>query len=125
MVNCMNRLSGSIKYILVFALATFFVACKGKKKIQKQETQVVAAPDSTNSDKCKLDFKSGKVLANHVEENELDFKYVAAKLNCELTLDNEDHSFNVSLRCRKDSVIWMSISKLGIPAARAIITKDS
>ncbi|HEY1038467.1 MAG TPA: DUF4292 domain-containing protein [Bacteroidia bacterium] len=121
----MNRLSGSIKYILIFVLAIFFVSCKGKKKIQKQETPVAVAPDSTNSDKCKLDFKSGKVLAKYMRENELDFKYASAKLKCELTLDNEDHSFTVSLRCRKDSVIWISISKLGIEAARALITKDS
>jgi hypothetical protein len=86
---------------------------------------VVVTPDSTESDKCKLDFKSGKVLAKNMEENELDFKYVNAKFSCDLTLDNEDHSFNVSVRCRKDSVIWMSISKLGIEAMRALITKDS
>lgn len=125
MVNCTSRLSGSIKYILVLVLAVFFASCKGKKKIQKQETPVVVAPDSTNSDKCKLDFKSGKVLAKYMRENELDFKYAEAKFNCELTLDNEDHSFNVNVRCRKDSVIWLSISKLGIPAARALITKDT
>ena len=123
--NCMNRFSSTVKCIGIIALTIFFVACKGKKKAQKQDTQVVVAPDSTASDKCKLDFKSGKVLAKHIQENELDFTYATAKFNCDLTLDNEDHSFNVSVRCRKDSVIWMSISKLGIDAARALITKDS
>lgn len=123
--NCMNRFSYTVKYTSIIVFAVFFVACKGKKKVQKQETPVVITPDSTSSDKCKLDFKSGKVLAKHIQENELDFTYATAKFNCELVLDNEDHSFNVSVRCRKDSVIWMSISKLGIDAARALITKDS
>lgn len=121
----MNRLLYTMKMVSIIVLTFLFIACKGKKKAQKQDTPLVVAPDSTTSDKCKLDFKSGKVLAKHIQENELDFKYAAAKFNCELTLDNEDHSFNVSVRCRKDSVIWMSISKLGIDAARALITKDS
>jgi len=111
--------------LLLICLSIGFVSCKSKKKAKAAETPVVVAIDSTVSDKCKLDFKSGKVLAKHMKEKELDFTYAAAKFNCELTLDNEDHSFNVSVRCRKDSVIWMSISKLGIDAARALITKDS
>lgn len=102
-------------------------SCKNKKQITKTESQPVTAipTDSTTSDKCKIDFKSGKVLAKYLKENELDFNYAAAKFNCNLNFDNEEHSFNVSVRCRKDSVIWMSISKLGIDAARALITKDT
>jgi len=121
----MNKLSLTKIFILLICISTFAFSCKSKKKAKAVETPIVVAVDSTVSDKCKLDFKSGKVLAKHMKEKELDFTYAAAKFNCELTLDNEDHSFNVSVRCRKDSVIWMSISKLGIDAARALITKDS
>lgn len=60
-----------------------------------------------------------------MKENELDYTYASAKLSCELTVDGEENSFQVNIRCRKDSVIWMSISKLGIDAARVLITKDS
>lgn len=120
-------MSKLISYKICAALFIAVVAlgsCKTRKKLDKIEP-IVVLPDSTGTDKCKLDFKSGKVLAKHIMENEFDFTYVIAKFNCELALDNEDHSFNVSVRCRKDSVIWMSISKLGIDAARALITKDS
>ena len=72
-----------------------------------------------------MDFKSGKALSKRMYENQLDFKYASAKFNCQLTIDSEEHSFNVTVRCRKDSVIWLSISKLGIDAARVLITKDS
>lgn len=109
--------------LLLVAGMFLFSNCKHKKNIQ--QNPVVALPDSTESDKCKLDFKTAKVLVKHMEENELDFSYATAKFACDLTLDNEDHSFSVSVRCKKDSVIWMSISKLGIEAARALITKDS
>lgn len=121
----MNKDSFTKIFILLICISTFAFSCKSKKKAKATETPVVVAVDSTISDKCKLDFKSGKVLAKHMKEKELDFMHASAKFNCELTLDNEDHSFNVSVRCRKDSVIWMSISKLGIDAARALITKDS
>lgn len=118
-----NLFSNKILFVLL-ALTITFASCKTRKKITTVEP-VVVLPDSIATDKCKMDFKSGKVLAKHIKENEFDFTYVTSKFNCDLTLDNEDHSFNVSVRCRKDSVIWMSISKLGIDAARALITKDS
>jgi len=115
-------------YSLLVALLIFTsYSCKHKKQLTKTEIQppVVIVTDTTANDKCKMDFKSGKVLAKYLKENELDFNYAAAKFNCNLNFDNEEHSFNVSVRCRKDSVIWLSISKLGIDAARALITRDT
>ncbi len=101
-------------------------SCKRHKNIQKQETPVVTQlpPDSLN-DKCKLDYKNGKALTNLLKTNELDFSYATGKFACELTVDGEEHSFTVSVKCRKDSVIWLSISKLGIEAARVLIKRDT
>jgi hypothetical protein len=90
----MNKDSFTKIFILLICVSTFAFSCKSKKKAKATETAVVVAIDSTASDKCKLDFKSGKVLAKHMKEKELDFTYASAKFNCELTLDNEDHSFN-------------------------------
>ncbi|MGZ3903083.1 MAG: DUF4292 domain-containing protein [Bacteroidia bacterium] len=72
-----------------------------------------------------MDFKNGRALGKRMNESELDYAFASAKFNCELKMDSDEHSFNVSVRTRKDSVIWMSISKLGIEAARVLITKDS
>jgi hypothetical protein len=111
-------------FILVCSLS--FFGCKSKKKITQTEGkhEIIAHNDTIN-EKCHLDYKSGKVLTKYVKENELDFIFANAKFNCDLSIDSEEHSFNVSVRCRKDSVIWMTISKLGIDAARVLITKDS
>ena len=114
----MSRL---IAHILIFMLAVFFISCKHKKAIVKEPVTVV----DTTKEKCRMDFKNGKALSKRMNENELDYIYASAKFNCELTLDGDEHSFNVTVRTRKDSVIWMSISKLGIDAARVLITKDS
>lgn len=108
-----------ISILLAFVLISF--SCKSKKGIMKQDTAVV----DTTVEKCRMDFKTGKALSKRMNDSELDFTYASAKFSCELTIDSEEHSFNVSVRCRKDSVIWLSISKLGIDAARVIITKDT
>ncbi|HKC69172.1 MAG TPA: DUF4292 domain-containing protein [Bacteroidia bacterium] len=113
-----------LKYIpvsvfLLLALAT--TSCKSKKNIAKQDIPAI----DTTVEKCRMDFKTGKALSKRMYDSELDFMYASAKFSCELTIDSEEHSFNVSVRCRKDSVIWLSISKLGIDAARVLITKDS
>jgi len=107
--------------ILILSLPVIFISCKPKKHLAKKPITVV----DTTSEKCRMDFKNGKALSKRMNENELDYTYASAKFNCELTLDGEEHSFNVTVRTRKDSVIWMSISKLGIDAARVLITKDS
>src|ERR1700751_2902708 len=110
-----------IFYISFALLLTAISSCRHKKAVPKQPVTVI----DTTTEKCRMDFKNGKALSRRMNENELDYTYASAKFNCELTLDGEEHSFNVTVRTRKDSVIWMSISKLGIDAARVLITKDT
>jgi len=112
-----------LKILLPFLLFAITAAsCKSKKNLAKHNPVTVV---DTTSEKCKMDFKSGKSLSKLMNDSELNFRYASAKFSCQLTLDSEEHSFNVSVRCRKDSVIWLSISKLGIDAARVLITKDT
>ena len=105
---------------LLFAITT--TSCKSKRNLAKHNPVTVV--DAT-SEKCRMDFKSGKTLSKLMNDSELNFTYASARFSCQLTLDSEEHSFNVTVRCRKDSVIWLSISKLGIDAARILITKDT
>jgi hypothetical protein len=113
-----------VQRIIIYILLAFSLAlsssCRHKKELARQPVAV-----DTTSEKCKMDFKSGRALSNRMYQSELDYTYASAKFSCELTIDGEEHSFSVSVRTRKDSVIWMSISKLGIDAARVLITKDT
>ncbi|MBC7863610.1 MAG: DUF4292 domain-containing protein [Bacteroidia bacterium] len=110
-----------------------FISCKGKKKLQKTDTPIVknndttlVLPDSTTEYvKCKMDYKNGKALKRLMEDKELDYKTVVAKFSCEMNMDNDDNSFSVAVRSRKDSVIWLNISKGPVDALRMLITKDS
>jgi hypothetical protein len=108
----------SLKLYVRFALlalivsATFY-SCKSHKKI------------SLNNGKCLLDFKNAHTLASNLKKNEFRFDRINAKLSAEAEIDSTSASFSVSLRMKKDSIIWMSLSKLGIEGARVLITKDS
>ncbi|MFD2935771.1 DUF4292 domain-containing protein [Spirosoma flavum] len=57
---------------------------------------------------------------------EIDFRYLTAKSKISFKSHQQDiDNANVSIRVRKDSLIWVSISKLGIEAVRGLITRDS
>jgi len=61
-----------------------------------------------------------------VEIENFAFDYLSAKVKVNYTDADRDVKGNASVRIRKDSLIWISLSPgLGIEAARGIITKDS
>jgi hypothetical protein len=105
--------TGGRMIVLLCALVFSFSSCKNQKKIQ------------LNNGKCILDFKNAKTLTANLQANELKFTWLNAKLSAEAMIDSSANSFTISLRMKRDSVIWMSISKLGIEGARVYITKDS
>jgi len=96
-------------------LITFFSACRTHKKI-------VSTP-------LPLKLKGENVieLFDSVEAHKFDFNWLVAKIEVEYTdRENDPQSFDVNLRARKDSAIWLSITPLlGIEVARVLITKDS
>lgn len=114
----MNRLT--IQFVVLsIALLAGFSSCKSKKGLQ-----TVQQPSDT-TDRCRLDYKNGKTLERLMKEKEMQFTTASGRFNCELTMNEETNTINVSVRCRKDSVIWLNMSKMGIDVLRALITKDS
>lgn len=103
-----NRLS----FHFLFFAFIFITSCKVREK--------------TTEKKISLDNKSARTLLAYLKQNEFRGEWLSAKFNTDVTIDSSKTSFGVSLRTRKDSAIWMSISPaLGIEVARAIATKDS
>jgi hypothetical protein len=64
-------------------------------------------------------------LVHQMELNKFRFDWLVLKANVTLSIDDKVNSFSASIRMKKDSVVWMSLSALGIEAARVIITPDS
>jgi len=102
--------------LVVFVFSFVLFSCKRPKEITQSPT--------TNT-KCNIDYKNAKTLITQLKSNEFTFETLSAKLNVEAIIDSTSNTFTISLRIRKDSIIWMSISKLGIEGARVFITKDS
>ena len=99
--------------LIVGLFLLFSTSCKTKQPIVKEAS------------KCNLLYKNAKTLTLNLKSNEFKFKQFNAKLNAEANIDSVFSSFSISLRIEKDSLIWMSISKLGIEGARVLVTVDS
>ncbi|MDQ3046093.1 MAG: DUF4292 domain-containing protein [Bacteroidota bacterium] len=99
--------------ILLLLCMIAFGSCKNKKHL------------TLNNGKCILDFKNAKTLTSNLKTSEFKFDRLNAKISAEAVIDSSSNSFSITLRIKKDSVIWMSISKLGIEGARVLIKKDS
>jgi hypothetical protein len=99
-----------------------FNSCKGKKN-----QKVPEGNDSLAAGNCKINKHLPRQLINDMRKSEFHFEWFSGKLDCEASDDSSKVNFDVTVRIRRDSVIWMMISEpsLGIPVARVLITKDS
>jgi hypothetical protein len=66
---------------------------------------------------------AGPETINKVNVVNTDYSYLSAKGNVQL--ESQNLSANVTMRLKKDEVIWASVSKLGIEAVRLKVTPDS
>lgn len=74
----------------------------------------------------KLVERSADELLSLINQNRFNAEWLTAKAEVESNVDGKKNSFDITLRMRKDSVIWVSISPLlGLEAARVMITRDS
>lgn len=100
-------------HILLFSLL-ILTSCKTKKKI------------SVPSSRCKLDFKNAKTLTSLLKKNQVDFLTFNGKIKATVIMDEKGTDFTMSVRMKKDSVLWASVSPaLGIEMLRFIATRDS
>lgn len=60
-----------------------------------------------------------------IQLDEIDFNYFSSKSKVSFKDQNEEQTATVNIRMKKDSLIWMSVNKVGIEGFRALITRDS
>src|SRR5688500_11962232 len=56
---------------------------------------------------------------------EIDFEYLQGKARMILKDGNKEREVKANIRVRKDSVIWMNFSVIGVQGGRALINQDS
>ncbi|TAH40027.1 MAG: DUF4292 domain-containing protein [Bacteroidetes bacterium] len=103
------------RFVLLLSCLAFF-SCKTTKK-------VVEIPS------VQVKLKGADVIQvfDSMVVNQFEFSYLAAKATVDYTdKTGETQSFDVNMRMRYDSAIWISITPLlGIEVARVIINHDS
>ena len=106
----------SIRIVAFIFVLMVFNACKTSQK--------VVAP--VTADVKPMVNKSVQELQVKLDSASFSLDYLTAKAAVVLIQDNNELSFNISYRSKKDSVIWISVSPLlGIEVARLMITEDS
>lgn len=89
----------------------------------RADSTTAARPDSTATRPAPLRPGIEEARANVAE---IDFRYLTAKSKISFKSPEQDiDNANINIRVRKDSLIWLSVNKLGIEAVRGMITRDS
>jgi len=103
-------------FVFFIYLSYLFFSCKTHKKI-------------TDKPKIKAEYKSAKTLLQYLRKNEFNYEWLTAKFSVDLKVNDNPISFDVNMRAKKDSALWLSISPaIIIPmgeVARVLVTKDS
>ena len=107
-----KSLIGKSIYItgLVFSALLTLSSCHTLKKVVVKKPLTEADPEN---------------LIPKMDSAQFHCEWMSAKISASSTNDGKNNSFSASMRIRKDSIIWVSISSLGIEVARIFITKDS
>jgi Domain of unknown function (DUF4292) len=122
---------------LIFLLASilFFASCKRQQINQSANVPVVTdstnvvAIDSVRKDSARIiiadvPIKMAENEEDKVKVDDIDFKYLKAKAKVAFKSPKENENVIVDIRMKKDSLIWMNISKFGITGATALFNKD-
>lgn len=115
-------LTSKITYIQFFFTLTFLAMLSSSCRTLRPIKPPIPAPDNVSQ---RLDFKTPKALSAYLKENEFKYDWLSTKFSATVESNDNKQSFTVSVRAKKDSAMWMSVSVLGIEGARMLITTDS
>lgn len=95
-------------FIALLLLSCLFIQCKSTKRVATNRTAVTA-----------------DLLKDRLIRNQMKADWFSANAKIGVDGGGFAQSASASIRIRKDSVIWVSVKKLGFEVARALITQDS
>lgn len=102
------------RLLLIYTVLVVIAAsCKSRKKNLAVSPINLEVPVLVNSN------KSDSILRKNWE-------YFSSRIEADYHSKDENYFVKVSLRMRRDSIIWFSVTaSIGIPVAKGIITRDS
>jgi hypothetical protein len=106
------------RILLLLIPIIFIISCKTSRKVQTSETTYYNAAG--------LKHENAALLLSKLKKRRFDYKWISAHFSLDIDVDSSHTSFGGTVRIRKDSIIWMTISPLlGIEAARVLLNKDT
>jgi hypothetical protein len=90
-------------------LSIFLYSCNTRRQVIKQP----------------LKEHGADYIFEQLKKNELRFKTLSGKFSAEADINNDNNSFSGNIFLIKDSIIWVSIQKLGLEVARLLLTPDT
>lgn len=92
----------------------------------KTPIKTVKIKDYSKRDSTSLTDTTAQNIYALLRQHEFKSEWINAKANVNADINGESHSFNITLKIKKDSCIWIYISPLlGLEAGRVLITHDS
>ena len=64
-------------------------------------------------------------IFEQLKKNELKFRTLSGKFSAQAEINGDNNSFSGNIFIIKDSIIWVSIQKLGLEVARILLSTDS
>lgn len=104
-----NRTHKSLPLLLIL-VCSLFASCGLFKKTCANQAVLTEIPND-----------AAKKMAN----NAFDFKHLTLKAKAVYSAPNQKQSFSMSIKMKKDTAIWVSISGFGFEVMRVLIESDS
>lgn len=124
----MNRFAGSFKvvyfrcFLILSGILFFFILLPGCKTSIK----TVKIKDKNKNESTATLDTSAQNIYKLLRQHEFNSEWIYAKANVKADVDDKSNSFTITLKIKKDSLIWIYISPLlGLEAARVLVSKDS
>ena len=126
MERMVTRKSKEFTVFVAVLLGALFLAVPFSLGSCKNKKHATTTTDTSATGPCKIGNRAPRSLVTDMRKNEFQFEWLTAKIACEAYGDSSRAQFDVTLRMRKDSVIWLNVTgPLNIKIARCLITKDS
>ncbi len=115
------------KNVIVIVAVLIFYSCR-KQPITKtnatfsKDSLLVSSPRQDSVFKDSSTTKSTEIRFENTNIEEIDFKYLKAKAKVLYKSETLDENFTVDFRIKKDSIIWMNVSKFGISGATVLFS---
>jgi len=113
---------------IILYICLFSWHCRTSKNNLKPQTEIqklVETQPSKEKATPIIDHKSSTYLSKKMLDNQFNYKWLNSKFSVTTNVDGKTNSFSASVRSRKDSALWISLSMFGLEGARLLATCDS